>query len=165
MKEKYVSFCIENGVDYIKMTNTKIISIICDIWYDNTKIILVADHGRGLAQFDYMLMKDPEIDVQWCNPLLMVKDFDSTEFSISDEFMTNADVPTIVTKDLIPNPINPFTGKLISDSEKFNHPQIITSSQLWDTATNNGTVFDTSDGHWFSVHDNIFDETNWKQIE
>ena len=133
--------------------------------YDNTKIILVADHGRGLAQFDYMLMNDPEIDVEWCNPLLMVKDFDATEFSISNEFMTNADVPTIATKDLISNPINPFTGKLISDSEKVNHPQIITSSELWDTTTNNGTVFDTSDGHWYSVHDNIFEESNWKQIE
>ncbi len=31
-------------------------------------------------------------------PLLMVKDFRSTEFTTSDEFMTNADVPTLVIK-------------------------------------------------------------------
>ena len=54
--------------------------------YDNTRIILVADHGRGLAQFDYMLMSDPKIDVEWCNPLLMVKDFGSQEFTTSDEY-------------------------------------------------------------------------------
>ena len=129
--------------------------------YNNTRIILVADHGRGLAQFDNMLMHDPEIDVQWCNPLLMFKDFDSKSFSICNDFMTIADVPTLATKDLLQNPINPFTGKVISNEDKFLSPQLITSSMISDTEKNNGTVFDTSDGNWYSVHDNIFDEENW----
>lgn len=130
--------------------------------YDNTRIILVADHGRGLAQFDYMLLKDLELDVEWCNPLFMVKDFYSKTFSTSDKFMTNADVPTLATKDLIDKPINPFTGKIISDEEKNSQPQLITSSQHWDTEVYNGTTFDTKDGHWYSVKDNIFNENNWK---
>ena len=38
MKEKYVSLCIENVVENIKMTRTKMLSIICDTWHDNTII-------------------------------------------------------------------------------------------------------------------------------
>ena len=144
---KWFDFMRENGV------------------WDNTRIIIVADHGRGLAQFDYMLMKNPKIDVEWCNPLLMVKDFGAKEFSVNGEFMTNADVPTLATRGVIENPVNPFTKKPLNNAEKTAHPQVITSSGHWDTLKNNGTVFDTSDGHWFSVHDDIFDEANWSLAE
>ena len=27
------------------------------------------------------------------------------------------------------------------------------------------TTFDTSDGHWYSVHDDIFKEENWEMVE
>ena len=110
-------------------------------------------------------MKNPEIDVEWCNPLLMVKDFGATEFSSSDVFMTNADVPTLAVKDVIENPRNPFTGKTIDNKEKNAHPQLVTSSLHWEITKYNGTTFDTSDGHWYSVHDDIFKEENWKLEE
>lgn len=141
--------------DYMKDNNV----------YDNTRIILVADHGRGLNQFDYMQMKNPEINVEWCNPLLMVKDFYSEDFNISNEFMTNGDTPSIAVKDIIEKPLNPFTGKEINEDEKTAHPQIITSSLKFKIEKDKRTVFDTSDGHWYSVHDNIFDESNWKLVE
>ncbi len=133
--------------------------------YDNTRIILVADHGRGLGQFDYMKMKELNLDVECCNPLLMVKDFNSKEFKTSSEFMTNADVPSLAVKNVIENAINPFTGNKIDDSEKYAHPQIVTSSCHWQTTKYNGNTFDTSDGHWYSVSDNIFKEENWKQLD
>ena len=133
--------------------------------YDNTRIIIVADHGRGLGQFNNMLLKNPEIDVEWCNPLLLVKDFNSKDFTVSNEFMTNADTPSLAVEKLIQNPRNPFTGKIINNEEKYAHPQIITSSHHWNATINNGTTFDTSDGHWYSVHDDIFKEENWKMIE
>lgn len=133
--------------------------------YDNTRIIIVADHGRDLDQFNYMHLQNPEINVEWCNPLFLVKDFNAKEFSISNEFMTNADTPTLATQGLIENPVNPFTGKLISSTEKNAHPQIITSSTNYDVSVFNGTTFDTSDGHFYSVHDNIFDEKNWELVE
>ena len=133
--------------------------------YDNTRIIIVADHGRGLGQFDNMLLKNPEIDVECCNPLLLVKDFNSKDFTVSNEFMTNADTPALAVEKLIQNPRNPFTGKIINSEEKYAHPQIITSSGHWDTTKYNGTTFDTSDGHWYSVHDDIFKEENWEMIE
>lgn len=93
--------------------------------------------------------------MEWCNPLFLVKDFNSKEFTISNEFMTNADTPTLAVDNLIRNPINPFTGRVINNDEKNAHPQIVTSSSHWDTTKYNGTTFDTSDGHWYSVHDDI----------
>ena len=139
------------------------------VW-DNTRIILVADHGKtnagtmGLEFFDYMIMKNPKIDVEIVNPLLIVKDFNSNKLSTSNEFMTNADVPTLAMKNIIENPKNPFTGKEINSSEKTAHPQFITSSHKH-LQNGNATEFDTADGHWFSVHDDIFKEENWKQID
>ena len=50
--------------------------------------------------------------LEWYYPLLLVKDFGSKEFVVSNEFMTNADVLTIATKNVINNPINPFTGNV-----------------------------------------------------
>ena len=82
--------------------------------------------------------------MEWCNPLFLVKDFNSKEFTISNEFMTNADTPTLAVDNLIRNPINPFTGRVINNDEKNAHPQIVTSSGHWDTTKYNGTTFDTS---------------------
>ena len=112
-----------------------------------------------------MKMKELNLDVEWCNPLLMVKDFNSKEFKTSSEFMTNADVPSLAVKNVIENAINPFTGNKIDDGEKYAHPQIVTSSCHWQTTKYNGNTFDTSDGHWYSVSDNIFKEENWKQLD
>ena len=113
-------------------------------------------------------MKNLKIDVELFNPLLMVNDFEATEFHISDEFMTNADVPTLATKDIIENPVNPFTGKKINNTEKTSHPQFVNStmnSDVSDVTKNNGKVFNTYGGHWYSVHDNIFKEENWQFVE
>ena len=151
---KWFDFMRENGV------------------YDNTRIILVADHGyHYLRQFDYMIIEkiyDKAVsyafDVSGVNPLLMVKDFNSTGFTTSDEFMTNADTPVFAVKDVIDNPINPFTGKEISDKEKTAHPQVITTSRYYGIIKNGGTVFDTSDGDFLSVHDDIFNPDNWEVV-
>ena len=159
---KWFDFMRENGV------------------YDNTRIILVADHGcHFLHQFDYMLInkiydraiifdydKAPgsAFDVEGVNPLLMVKDFNATEFTTSNEFMTQADVPTIALKDIIENPVNPFTGKAITDKEKSAHPQVVTTSRKYIVTENNGTVYDTSDGDFLSVHDDIFNPDNWEVV-
>ena len=56
--------------------------------------------------------------MEWCNPLFLVKDFNSKEFTISNEFMTNADTPTLAVDNLIRNPINPFTGRVVNNDEK-----------------------------------------------
>ena len=131
--------------------------------YDNTKIIIVADHGYGLyyhnENLDFSNKDDYHKNVEFYYPMLMVKDFNATGFTTSDEFMTNADVPTLATKDLIENPVNPFTGKEINSNEKTAHEQLVITSGDWDVADNNGTTYLPSG--WASVSDNLRDRSNW----
>ena len=95
---------------------------------------------------------------------MMFKDFNAKEFTTSNEFMTQADTPALAVKGIIENPINPFTGKPVSDKEKTAHPQVITTSRNFSITQNNGTSFDTSDGEFLSVHDNIFNPDNWEFV-
>lgn len=130
--------------------------------YDNTRIILVSDHGRDMGQIDELLYENADgdtVDVTSYYPLLMVKDFADKEFRTSDVFMTNADVPTLALQDLIPDPVNPFTGKPINSDAKTAHPQFIIMSHLWQTDVNNGNTF--MPAAWASVQDDIYDAGNW----
>lgn len=129
--------------------------------YDNTRIILVSDHGYNLAQMDELLLEDPNgtKDLEQFFPLLMVKDFNAQEFTISHEFMTNADVPTLAVNGLIEDAKNPFTGKIISSEEKTAHDQFIILSDIWDVTFNNGNTFRAS--QWASVNDDIWNKENW----
>jgi len=130
--------------------------------YDNTRIIVAADHGCGQAMLDALIMDTGAgdvLDVSYFNPLLMVKDFDSHGFTTSDAFMTNADVPLLAMEGLIPDPVNPFTGKCIDSGEKYAHDQFLTRSFEWDVSVNNGKEYlpDT----WATVKDNLWDADNW----
>lgn len=130
--------------------------------YDNTRIILVSDHGQPLAHADEFMLEDGN-DRSFFNPLLMVKDFNSKEFTTSEVFMTNADVPTLAMKELIENPTNPFTGKKMDSTEKTAHEQYILLSYDWDTNVNNGKTF--LPGRWYSVKEDMRDNKNWKLIK
>jgi len=131
------------------------------VW-DNTRIILVADHGYEVGYLDSMVFDDLDLDVTFVNPVLMVKDFNSTGFTISEEFMTNADVPTIALEGLIDNPVNPFTGNPINNDAKFAGDQHVIMSEVWKTTENNGTTF--LPGSWYAVHDAIDDRANWTYL-
>lgn len=130
--------------------------------YDNTKIIIVSDHGRHLGHFDELAMggDDNLKNVEMYYPLLLVKDFNSTEFTVSEEFMTTADVPTIAAKDLIDNPVNPFTGNIINNSEKTAHEQYIIMSDEYDINVNNGNTF--LPARWARVKDDLWNKDNWE---
>ncbi|MDE6025185.1 MAG: membrane protein insertase YidC [Lachnospiraceae bacterium] len=130
--------------------------------YDNTKIIIVSDHGRELCHFDELIFDNlkPPVDVEMYWSLLLVKDFGSTEFSVSHEFMTNADVPVLATDDLIEHPINPFTGKVITNSEKTTHEQYIIVSEESNTHINNGNTF--LPARWARVKDDLWNRENWE---
>ncbi len=86
--------------------------------YDNTKIIIVSDHGNDLTQ-DPMMKKDFNVDgisgeeFNRIHALLMVKDFNKKGFlTIDNRFMSNADVPAIVCSDFDKK------GDIISDPTK-----------------------------------------------
>ena len=138
------------------------------VW-DNTRIIIVADHAHPLAHFSDMFFDDPndddtktDLDCMFVNPLLMVKDFNAEGFTTDNSFMTNADVPALATEGLIADPVNPFTGNPIDMTPKTLGPQKIMLSNDWSVNVNNGNTF--LPGKWYSVHDDIFDMDNWEYI-
>lgn len=130
--------------------------------YDNTRIIIVADHGRGVNHNKKFIF-NKEDDIERFYPLFMVKDFNSHELTVSEEFMTNADVPTIAMNGLINHPVNPFTGKMISSKVKKEGKLYIFSSSLWDVNKNNGNTF--KPGTWYSVEKDMRDKANWKLVK
>lgn len=129
--------------------------------YDNTRIILVSDHGKHLAQSRELWIWEG-MDGNLYYPLLMVKDFDASGFTTSDEFMTNADVPFLAANKIIENPVNPFTEKALSVEEKMTHEQYMLFSDKYQVEQNNGNTF--LPGDWISVRDNIWDKNNWKIV-
>lgn len=145
-----------NWFDYLREANV----------YDNTRIILVSDHGRMLFSLEELNLNE-DFCLSSFYPLLMVKDFGSNGFYTSDEFMTNADVPVLAMDGIIDNPINPFTGNIINSDEKTAHDQYIIDSDYRNTFNfnvnfNNGNTFNPTD--WYSIHDNIWDKNNWTFI-
>ena len=134
--------------------------------YDNTRIIIVADHGAALNQFPEMVLDDG-FDIESVNPLLMVKDFDSHGFNTDNTFMTNADVPYLASSGLIDDPRNPFTGKAIDNTAKVDHKvQLIFNPKAKNSIDNNNGYTFNSDGlYWYGVHDNLFDLNNWSHEE
>jgi hypothetical protein len=126
--------------------------------YDNTRIIFVSDHG-ALAE-TFVTHTNHPFDVDQYNCLLMCKDFYSAGILETDNtFMSNADVPVLAMKDIIENPVNPFTGKTVSDDYKKNKLHIVV-----------GRLNDMNDRQYlldpqkdYYVHGNIFEPANWEK--
>jgi hypothetical protein len=126
--------------------------------YDNTRIIIVSDHGRDLGVFD----TDPVLlhDIDFYLPMLLVKDFGAEGLTYSNDFMTNADVPTLAMDGLIESPVNPFTGNAIDSSEKTDaNQQYVIVSIDWDVNKNNGNQFLPAE--WAAVSGDVADKENW----
>ncbi len=131
--------------------------------YDNTRIIVVSDHGRKLEQFDD-LNHEGLVDAEQFDCLMMVKDFGATETTVCNDFMTNCDTPTLAAEGLIENPVNVFTGNPIN-SEAKNKPQLVTTSKNWRTDNRSeATQLLSKKETWLAVHDNIFDPNCWTEI-
>ena len=128
--------------------------------YDNTKIIVVADHGSGLGGFSDLFLSDFEVgvDAEWFTPLFMVKDFGAEGFTTSDEFMTNADTAYIALQGVIDDPVNPYTGNPITNDDKYGKLLLFSSTE-WEVDKNNGTTY--LPGYWYSVHDDLWNKENW----
>ena len=138
--------------------------------YDNTRIILVADHGHGMAQFEDMIFGDwvsgtwhhPQ-DVMSYNPLLMVKDFDSRGFRSDGRFMTNADTPVLALDGLVDEPVNPFTGNPVSDAAKAAEEHRVFYTDISDPWDNDGNTF--LPDRWYALKgQDIFDLSAWSSL-
>lgn len=133
--------------------------------YDNTRIIIVADHGRGIHLTCFEGFEN-WFDAGSLNPLLLFKDFNSHGKFVTDySIHTNADVPYLATKDLSVSNVNPFTNKEFrkaSDFSSFNVYRIVE----WRISRYKGkTQFPIKGKNAYTVRDNIFDEKNWTKID
>lgn len=143
--------------------------------YDNTRIILVADHSRATSED--CIEKDEELDKQIAgtnyrgrghfHPLLMMKDFDSKGSLKSDmSFMTNGDVPSLALSGIIENPVNPFTQKVVplDTTEIKKDGVVVTSSdvhQAW--LYKNLNTYPVKPNQWWRIRSNIFKASSWSQ--
>ncbi|MCR4822654.1 MAG: hypothetical protein K5873_07265, partial [Treponema sp.] len=143
--------------------------------YDNTRIILVSDHGRSDTEED--IESDPELDAQISgekyrgrghfHPLLMVKDFNERGPLKTDmTFMTNGDVPSIVLNGLVKNPVNPFTNKSVAlDTRDIKKDGLIVTCndthQAW--LMKGLYTYPVKDDQWWRVKDSIFKASSWSR--
>ena len=125
--------------------------------YDNTRIIIVSDHG---PEYNFFEKTDTPFNIYQFNPLLLVKDFDAAGTIHTDmSFMSNADVPYILISDIIDKPMNPFTGNDITIDFK-NKPLYIAISGRNHLLRNN-YQFELNPNTDHFVHKNIFTKENW----
>ena len=151
-------FKIADFIDYLKENQA----------YDNTKIIIVADHGIGYGNTANENYQTATLNNGYVkdhlNPLFLVKDFDSKEPLKTDmTFMTNADTPTIAFEGVIENPINPFTGKTVNSDIKQNGAYVTIDNIFKPHHSNSSNIFTVKSDSWYHVKDNIFIDENWKQ--
>jgi hypothetical protein len=139
------------------------------VW-DNTRIIIVSDHGRDL-QSDYpgnIPLPNGE-HLQAYHPLLLVKDFADRTARPAGEpaamvtdrhFMTNADVPLLATAGIIENPVNPFTGVPLSSRK--DGGITLTTSASWAPQKHGVNTFTIGADEWLHVTTDIFKGENWR---
>lgn len=166
-----VEFTAEDQIAHYHVTMATMLKL--GIWfdhlrenniYDNTRIIIVADHGFPLTDLfgTKFSQKIWEADILTFNPMLLLKDFNSDALSVDYTFMSNADTPLLAFKDLIINPQNPATGNLITNDSKFNPTHNLFVSHGSNPSEFPGSTFPESKLSWFSLKgDNIFDISAW----
>ena len=139
--------------------------------YDNTRIIIVSDHGCYLGLFGTDLRKkadgtlpdvyhqDEWTDTMCYNPLLLVKDFGASGFTTDTTFMTNADTPSLAFAQTVEEPVNPFTGKPVTQEAKHAPEQHIVESD-WHIVLNDGSFF--SEPLWITFRGkDVFAPESW----
>jgi hypothetical protein len=88
--------------------------------YDNTRIIIVSDHGRMIKNTQFQ-----DEDMARFNPLLLVKDrYMHGNLIVSSDFMTNAD-PLIIAASDLADPVNPYLGNSLKNFDYKNNSLIV----------------------------------------
>lgn len=145
--EKLIDFLKTNGV------------------YDNTRIIIVSDHGSVNLSSD--LVNNIEgLNKNCVVATLMVKDFNAKgPVTIDNSFMSNADTPWIAVQGIIPQEKqnNPFTGLPLKKENK-NEWIKIDTAKAQSTRNRFKSGWDVSEKDWYTVHDNIYVTENWAPL-
>ncbi len=131
--------------------------------YDNTKIVLISDHGphwkafEGDVDMNIPVTMNPSLKVTGEKimemfPLLMVKDFNE-EGNLKEDwrFMCNADAPAILFDENDPTKGEPIEGREITVTNAY------WSRKIWLENT-------LRIKHKIVVKDNVFNLNNWEKI-
>lgn len=144
-------YLIGQWCDYLKQNGA----------YDNTRIIIVADHGKSCKSVNSDILKNPFI------PLLMFKDFNSRgEIKTDYSFMTNADTPFLAMDNLVNDLINPFTSKKMEANKDkplnlvYPYPGENTAVAL---KQKNTKVLNLSNIAYTFIPGSVEDDSNWVQ--
>jgi len=131
--------------------------------YDNTRIIIVADHGSRKCWFDHFELDEYKTPMEYFLPLFMVKDFDAHGFQISNDFMTNADACVMaVSGDVVEDAVNPFTGNALDGHQKNEDPVRVTINPELNVEEFHGYKF--TKGHWYTVSGSPYQKDNWQYM-
>lgn len=129
--------------------------------YDNTRIIIVSDHGSSQGEFEDRILDDGTDTEGFC-PLLMFKDFGDEGFAEDEVFMTNADTPMLAMDGLIDDPVNPFTGNRLDADRKETEEQLV----LADNFNNmEAYTFEEPGQKWYRVSEDVRKSDNWKKTD
>lgn len=132
--------------------------------YDNTRIIIVSDHGRNVfnPMFSSQKIKGTGTTPATWHNVFLVKDFNSRgELRTDETFMTTCDVPYIALKD-IENGINPYTGNPVTTKDRKTPFTVMkTKFRIREQGKYKFTFTEL-----FRVNDeDIFNLSNWKKID
>lgn len=137
--------------------------------YDNSRIIIVGDHGdRGVRTVNMNFIEAFEtrqFDPVGLIPLLMMKDFNTEGILQKDySFMTLADVPILATEGLSSElQKNPFSGIPFKQAQDKRLVKVAYSADHQAADQLNFTRFKESDTKWIFVKDNVYDPDCWSK--
>ncbi len=131
--------------------------------YDNTRIIIVSDHGFNLYVDDWL-----NSEKILYTPILLYKDFDSNGELMTDEtFMTNADTPFLAMEDLGLADVNPYTGLRFDNSVKGNGLDVFLGE--WDAeamkAAGKKEFNMNTSSMWHIKPGDLYSEGTWNQLD
>lgn len=131
--------------------------------YDNSRIIIYSDHGAGGGNPEFQWdEKFDDLQPERYHPLLMVKDFNETgSLKLNYDFMTNSDVPTLMTQGVVENATNPYTGNKIDSHQKEEGALICLADKFMPYHFSSDKIFTIDADDWVRVKDNIYDSSNW----
>jgi len=134
--------------------------------YDNTRIILVSDHGRNIYNPLFKSKIIPgsrkKIRQAFFNNLLLIKDFDDRgKLKRSSDFMTACDVPYLAMEGIVDG-VNPYTGNpVVMPENKF--PFYVYAIE-WREEKQETYKFGVRERFQVSKG-SIFDIKNWKVVK
>lgn len=147
--------CLCKWIDYLKKNEV----------YDNTRIVIVADHGFHLQTSYFKNFEDPVTPNNF-NPLLLLKDFDSNfEFKTDNSFMTNADSLFLAKSGLGLTDKNPYTGNYLKPLKE--HGINVFMSPVVPTANycSSHAKYEIDKNKAWHITSDIFNPANWTLLK